>query len=163
MKNNTEKAYFAGGCFWGVEHYFQNEPGMISTRVGYMGGHTQNPTYEEVCGGQTGHAETLEVVFNSSRTTFEDLTKLFFEIHDPTQVNRQGPDVGDQYRSAIFYTNEKQKESAKKLINILKNKGYKVATKLIEAGTFWEAEDYHQKYYVKTGGTPYCHIRKKIF
>lgn len=159
----TQRAYFAGGCFWGAEHLLQNAEGVISTRVGYMGGHMQNPTYKEVCSGTTGHAETVEVVFDPSKTSFETLAKLFFEIHDPTQVNRQGPDVGHQYRSAIFFVNEEQKQTAEKLINVLKEKGYGVATELTQADTFWEAEDYHQDYYDNTGKQPYCHFYQKRF
>jgi len=163
MKNNLQKAYFAGGCFWGVEYYFQNFKGVISTQVGYMGGDTDNPTYKEVCNKKSGHAEALEVVFDSSKVSFEELAKLFFEIHDPTQVNRQGPDIGGQYRSEIFYTNEEQKTTAQKLIKILEEKGYKVATKLEKAEDFWKAEDYHQKYYEKNKQEPYCHIKVKRF
>jgi peptide methionine sulfoxide reductase msrA/msrB len=158
-----QNAYFAGGCFWGVEYFFQNTKGVKSTRVGYMGGHKANPTYEEVCSGITGHAETLEVVYDPSVTNFEQLAKLFFEIHDPTQLNRQGPDIGQQYRSAIFYTDDLQKETAEKLINILKKKGYNVVTEVVKADKFWEAEEYHQLYYHKNNGKPYCHIYKKIF
>jgi peptide methionine sulfoxide reductase msrA/msrB len=159
----TGTAYFAGGCFWGVEYYLKKEPGVISTRVGYMGGHTKNPTYKEVCTGSTGHAETLEVVFDPSRTSYEKLARLFFETHDPTQRNRQGPDIGEQYRSAIFYTDDNQKKTAEKLIDILKNKGFRVATELAKADTFWVAEKYHQDYYGKTGKLPYCHGYTKRF
>ncbi len=163
MENNSKKAYFAGGCFWGVEFYFQKLEGVLSTKVGYMGGHTENPTYEEVSSNATGHAETLEVTFDDSKVTYEDLTKLFFEIHDPTQQNRQGPDIGNQYRSAIFYTNAEQKNIAEKLIKILKLKGFNVVTEITEAKTFWKAEDYHQKYYAKSEKQPYCHFRQKRF
>lgn len=159
----TEKAYFAGGCFWGTEYLLQQAPGVLSTRVGYMGGHTPNPTYGEVCDHGTGHAEAVEVVFDPAKTSFETLAKLFFEIHDPTQVDRQGPDIGDQYRSEVFYLDEAQKATTEKLIGVLKDKGYKVATKLSPAREFWEAEDYHQDYYVKTGKTPYCHIYTRRF
>jgi peptide methionine sulfoxide reductase msrA/msrB len=159
----NQNVYFAGGCFWGVEYYFQNAKGVKSTKVGYMGGHKANPTYKEVCSGTTGHAETLEVVYEPSVTNFEKLAKLFFEIHDPTQVNRQGPDIGSQYRSAIFYTDDQQKETAIKLIDILKEKGYNVVTEVVKADKFWEAEEYHQLYYDKNKGKPYCHIYKKIF
>lgn len=159
----TETAYFAGGCFWGVEYYFQKEKGVISTQVGYMGGHVKNPTYEEVCTGKTGHAETMEVVFDPSQTDYETLARLFFEIHDPTQVNRQGPDIGYQYRSAIFYVDDSQKKIAEKLIKILKDKGYKVATEVTKADTFWKAENYHQSYYQKNGHEPYCHGYTKRF
>jgi peptide methionine sulfoxide reductase msrA/msrB len=163
MKNNIQKAYFAGGCFWGMEHYFLDLTGVISTRVGYMGGQMNDPTYEEVCSEKTGHAETIEVVFDVSVVNYETLARLFFEIHDPTQLDRQGPDVGEQYRSAIFYVDEEQKMIAEKLIGFLMQKGYAVVTEVTEAGTFWVAEDYHQKYYAKNGHEPYCHIRQKKF
>jgi len=159
----TEKAYFAGGCFWGVEYFFQQEKGVLSTKVGYMGGHKENPTYEEVCSGKTGHAETMEIVFDPSETNFEKLARLFFEIHDPTQVNRQGPDVGEQYRSAIFYIDDEQKKIAEKLIKILEEKGYKIATEITQADEFWQAEEYHQDYYQNNGKRPYCHSRTKRF
>jgi len=158
-----ETAYFAGGCFWGVEYIFQMEQGVLSTRVGYMGGDKQHPAYEDVCSGSTGHAETIEVRYDPSVTTYEKLARLFFEIHDPTQINRQGPDIGDQYRSEIFYVDDDQKRTAEKLIEMLTDKGYKVVTGLSDAGTFWEAETYHQDYYLNTGGQPYCHSYKKRF
>ncbi|OGC93725.1 MAG: peptide-methionine (S)-S-oxide reductase [candidate division Zixibacteria bacterium RBG_16_53_22] len=159
----TEKAYFAGGCFWGVEHYLRELPGVISTTVGYMGGTKQKPTYKEVCEGKTGHAETVEVVFDPTKTDYETVAKYFFEIHDPTQIERQGPDIGEQYRSVIFYTDDNQKKVNEKLIEILRGKGLKVATKVIPAATFWEAEKYHQDYYEVTGKQPYCHIYTKRF
>ena len=159
----TQKAYFAGGCFWGVEHLLQEVDGVESVVSGYMGGHTDNPTYEEVCDGTTGHAETVEVVFDPTKTDYETLAKLFFEIHDPTQVNRQGPDRGAQYRSAVFYVDDNQKMITEKLIGILKGKGLKVATEVSEAGTFYPAEAYHQDYYDRTGKTPYCHFRVERF
>ena len=162
-KVQTKKAYFAGGCFWGTEYLFQNAEGVISSRVGYMGGRKQDPTYREVCGGSTGHTEAIEVVYDPAETTYEKLARLFFEIHDPTQVNRQGPDIGEQYRSAIFYLDKEQKQTAEKLIRILGEKGYEIATELTPAGTFWEAEEYHQDYYRNRGGSPYCHTRKEIF
>ena len=159
----TDTAYYAGGCFWGVEYYLEKEDGVLSVLSGYMGGRTQNPTYEEVCSDTTGHAETVEVVFDPARISYENLTKLFFEIHDPTQVNRQGPDIGDQYRSEIFYTSDAQKMTSEKLIADLRSKGYKVATKLAKADKFWVAEDYHQNYYDRTGKQPYCHGYTKRF
>lgn len=162
-EESIEKAYFAGGCFWGVEYYFQREKGVISTKVGYMGGHKANPTYKEVCKGNTGHAETVEVSYDSSATNFEKLAKLFFEIHDPTQMNRQGPDIGIQYRSAIFYVSDEQKEIAENLINELKRKGYNVVTELVKATEFWVGESYHQQYYEKNGNHPYCHRYEKRF
>jgi peptide methionine sulfoxide reductase msrA/msrB len=158
-----EKAYFAGGCFWGVEHLLKQSEGVISTRVGYMGGRTKNHTYKQVCYENTEHAEVVEVVFDPKKTSYETLARLFFEIHDPTQKNRQGPDTGDQYRSAVFYTNHGQKETAEKLIALLKGKGYNPVTKVVPADTFWVAEDYHQDYYDNTGKQPYCHIYQKRF
>jgi len=159
----TQTAVFAGGCFWGVEYHFSNAKGVLSTRVGYTGGHTENPTYKEVCGGDTGHAEAIEVTFDPAQTSFEEVARLFFEIHDPTQVDRQGPDIGGQYRSAIFYADEEQKATTESLIEILESKGYQVATQLEPAGEFWEAEDYHQDYYERKGSEPYCHIFTKRF
>lgn len=158
-----EQAIFAAGCFWGVEYYFKKANGVVMTKVGYIGGHKDSPTYKEVCNKNTGHAEAIEVTFDPEKTSYEELAKLFFEIHDPTEVNRQGPDVGEQYRSEIFYLNNEQKATAEKLIKILSGKGYKIATKLTKAATFWQAEDYHQDYYNKTGGTPYCHVFTKRF
>jgi len=159
----TELAIFAAGCFWGVEHYFKQAPGVIATRVGYTGGHTVNPTYKEVCTGKTGHKEAIEVTFDPTVTTYEDLTKLYFEIHDFSQINGQGPDLGEQYRSFIFYSADSQKKIAENLITLLKQKGYKVATQIEKAGPFYPAEDYHQDYYTKTGKNPYCHFRRRIF
>lgn len=162
-QTKTEVAIFAGGCFWGVEYYFKSEPGVLKTKVGYIGGKTENPTYEDVCNKNTGFAEALYVEFDPKQNNFETLCKLFFEIHDPTQVNRQGPDIGDQYRSEIFYTNEEQKTIALKLKDILIAKGYNVATKITPATKFYDAESYHQDYYTKTGKQPYCHIYTKRF
>jgi len=162
-KVTTEKAYFAGGCFWGTEHFLKEVAGVISTSVGYMGGHTSDPTYQDVCDKGTGHAEVVEIVYDPDKTSFEDLARLFFEIHDPTQKDRQGPDIGDQYRSAIFYVDDGQKSIAEKLIRILEDKGYDVVTELTRADTFWKAEDYHQDYYERTGGSPYCHAYQKRF
>jgi len=158
-----QRAIFAGGCFWGVEYYFKNAPGVISVTAGYTAGHTKNPTYEQVCTDKTGHAEAIEIVFDPTKTNYENSAKLFFEIHDFTQLNRQGPDIGTQYRSGIYYLNDEQKQTAEKLVEILKQKGYEVKTEIKPANTFWSAEAYHQDYYEKTGKTPYCHIYKKIF
>ena len=163
VPDNQKTAYFAAGCFWGVEHYFKDAPGVISTDVGYMGGTKKNPSYQDVCYTNTGHAETVQVVYDSDKTSYEDLVKLFFEIHDFTQVDRQGPDVGEQYRTEIFYTSKDQKEVAEKIKNLLIVKKYNVATEIEKADTFWVGEDYHQDYYDKTGKTPYCHFRRKIF
>ncbi|MFO8101813.1 MAG: bifunctional methionine sulfoxide reductase B/A protein [Dehalococcoidia bacterium] len=151
-----ETAIFAGGCFWGVEYQLQNAEGVISTTVGYTGGHTENPTYKEVCGGKTGHAEAVKVVFDPDVIPYEELARLFFEIHDPTQLNRQGPDFGEQYRSAVFYLNEEQKRIAESLIETLRSNGYDVVTQVVPAGDFWEAEEYHQDYFGKMGYAPPC-------
>ena len=163
VKDETATAYFAGGCFWGVEYWLKQQPGVISAESGYMGGNLAAPTYQDVSRGLTGHAETVKVTYDPNRVTYETLAKLFFEIHDPSQVNRQGPDVGTQYRSIVFYTSDEQKRVAEELINRLKAKGLRVATQLVPAGVFWKAEDYHQDYYFKTGETPYCHVPVKRF
>jgi len=162
-KENIETAIFASGCFWGTEYYLQQKEGVISTDVGYTGGHVHNPSYREVCTGKTGHAEAVRVTYDYTKISYEELAKLFFETHDPTQINRQGPDIGEQYRSAIFYINDKQKEIAQNLIDKLNNKGFKVATELTKASEFFIAEDYHQDYYQTKGSQPYCHVYEKKF
>jgi peptide methionine sulfoxide reductase msrA/msrB len=164
-KMKVEKAYFAAGCFWGVQYFLERAKGVVATTVGYMGGKTKRPAYEEVCTKTTGHAETVEVVYDPLQISFEELAKLFFEIHDPTQVDRQGPDIGNQYRGEIFYVDAAQKATAEKLIQVLGDKGMKIATKLApaETSTFWKAEDYHQFYYDKNGKRPYCHFYTKRF
>ena len=156
-------AIFAGGCFWGVEYFMQKTPGVITVTSGFTGGHVKNPSYREVCTGTTGHAEAVKIIYDPRKTSYETLLKLFMEIHDPTQVGGQGPDLGDQYRSEIFYLNEEQKKTAEKNINILKAKGYKVATLLTKASEFYDAEGYHQDYYFKNGKLPYCHGYTKRF
>ncbi|MCH9813522.1 MAG: bifunctional methionine sulfoxide reductase B/A protein [Epsilonproteobacteria bacterium] len=164
-KSNSAKAYFAGGCFWGVEYHFAKLAGVIAADSGYMGGHTEDPTYKEVCYTDTGHLEVVEVTYNPKVVDFETLAKLFFEIHDPTQANGQGPDIGSQYLSAIFYNSDEEKETAEKLIGLLEAKGMKIATKLIDAEKhpFYEAEEYHQDYYKKHNKQPYCHSYTKRF
>jgi peptide methionine sulfoxide reductase msrA/msrB len=157
-----QRAIFAGGCFWGVEHYFHQEAGVLAVTSGYTGGHVKNPTYQQVCTGTTGHAEAVEVVFDPARVTYEKLAKLFFEIHNPTEVNRQGPDVGSQYRSGVFYLNDEQKKAAEALIARLRAKGCKAATEVTQASTFWRAEDYHQDYIRKHPERP-CHARVPRF
>ena len=136
---------------------------MIRSEVGYIGADKENPTYQEVKAHTTGHAEATLVEFDAEQTTYTDLCKLFFEIHDPAQTDGQGPDIGPQYRSEIFYLNEAQKQQAEAVIALLREKGYEVNTRLTPATVFWPAEDYHQHYYDKTGGEPYCHIRVRKF
>lgn len=163
IDKNLKVAYFAGGCFWGVEHHFEKKKGVKDAISGYMGGWVENPDYYEVVRGKTGHVETVKVVYDPKLVSFEELTKLFFEIHDPEQKDGQGPDIGSQYLSGIFYHNEQEKQTAQKVIDILTSKGYDVATSLVEVSPFYTAEGYHQDYYARTGKTPYCHIYKKIF
>jgi len=159
------KAYFAGGCFWGVEYLYQQCPGVIQATSGYMGGQLAHPTYEQVCQKNTGHLETVEVLYDPNQVDFTGLAKLFFEIHDFEQTNGQGPDLGPQYQSAAFYQNDTEKQILLKLINLLQNLGYQPATQLIDAKQhiFYPAEAYHQNYYQKTGKRPYCHQRRPIF
>lgn len=155
-----EKATFGAGCFWGVELEFQNAPGVLKTRVGYAGGKTDNPTYKDVCYANTNHAEVVEVEFDAEKTTYEALVRLFFKLHDPTQVNRQGPDVGDQYRTVIFTHSPEQAATAERVKAELGNEGAfrkPIATTIEPAPTFWEAEDYHQSYLAKRGMAS-CHI-----
>ncbi|EAX88025.1 methionine-S-sulfoxide reductase family protein [Trichomonas vaginalis G3] len=158
-----EKAIFACGCFWGVQYLFSKFKGVKHSVVGYIGGHKENPKYPEVKAHTTGHAEAILVEYDSEEVTYEELCKFFFEIHDPAQTDGQGPDIGPQYRSEIFYIGESQKETALKVIELLKSKGFEVNTKVTEATKFWDAEDYHQNYYDKNGEEPYCHRRVKKF
>ncbi len=162
-KPKQETGIFASGCFWGTEHWMKKQKGIISTDVGYIGGHVDKPTYEQVCSKTTGHAEAVRVVFNPNEVSYEELTKIFFETHDQSQVDRQGPDIGNQYRSEIFYTTDEQKQTAQKVIKLLEQKGFTVSTKLTKATTFWKGEDYHQDYYEHKGTTPYCHFYTKKF
>jgi len=159
----SDTAIFAGGCFWGMEYYLNNVKGVKSTQVGYIGGHIDNPTYADVCSHTSGHIEAVEVVFDPAKTDFETICKVFFEIHDPGQLDRQGPDVGEQYKSAIFYFDEEQKEISENLIKELETKGFKVVTELIKVTKFWPAESNHQDYYDRNGHKPYCHFYKKKF
>ena len=158
----SAKAYFAGGCFWGVEDVFQQIPGVIEATSGYMGGETEDPTYEDVCRHDTGHAETVEVVFDPARVSYKELLKVFFDNHDPTTMNRQGPDVGENYRSAIFAADAAQKqEAAATLAELAKSPRFanrKIVTQLVDPGhTFWPAEEYHQDYHAKHGGS--CSVK----
>jgi peptide methionine sulfoxide reductase msrA/msrB len=160
---SSEDAYFAGGCFWGVEYWFEKLNGVISAESGYMGGDVKSPDYKQVCSGTTGHAEAVRVRYDPTMVSYRELAKLFFEIHDPTQMNRQGPDIGTQYRSAVFHTSDEQKAEAERLIKILKDKGYDVVTAVEPAGVFWTAEEYHQNYYEVKGSQPYCHAKVDRF
>ena len=163
LDKQFQKAVFAGGCFWGVEYFLQQAKGVIKATSGYTGGQTENPTYKEVCTGRTGHLEAVEVLFDPEATIYEELLKLFFEIHDPTQTDGPGPDLGEQYHSAVFYFDDAQKATAEKLIGQLKSKGYNAATVLRPATKFYPAEGYHQDYYFKSGKRPYCHTPVKRF
>jgi peptide-methionine (S)-S-oxide reductase len=148
-----ERATFAAGCFWGVEVDFRNTPGVKGARVGYIGGHTESPTYREVCSGGTGHAEAVEVTFDPAEVSYEQLADTFFRLHDPTQVNRQGPDIGSQYRSAIFAHSPEQERVARGAAERAAERlGRPVATQIVTTEeTFWPAEEYHQQYLVKNG------------
>lgn len=162
-QDNLRTAYFASGCFWGTEYFFMKADGVKQTAVGFMGGHVDHPTYEQVCQKNTGHLETTEVVFDPALTSYEEMVRLFFETHDFTQTNGQGPDIGPQYLSCIFYADSQEKAIAEKYIGLLTEKGYRVATMLKPVSTFWKAEDYHQQYYEDKGARPYCHKYTKIF
>lgn len=152
------KAIFAAGCFWGVQFYFDQVPGITKTTVGYTGGHTENPTYEQVLTHTTGHTEAVEIEFDPGKVSYEMLVRHFFRMHDPTQLNRQGPDVGDNYRGAIYYFDEKQREGAEKVRDELQPKCDRpIVTEIAPASVFYEAEDYHQKFTEKTG-RGMCHI-----
>jgi peptide-methionine (S)-S-oxide reductase len=157
----TEKATFGAGCFWGVEAAFRRVPGVVSTSVGYMGGSFKNPTYQNVCTDLTGHAEVVEVTYDPSKVSYADLLKVFWEIHDPTQLNRQGPDVGTQYRTVIFFRTPEQEAAARASRESLERSGaYRrpMVTEIIPAAEFWRAEEYHQQYLEKRGLAS-CHIK----
>lgn len=153
--NKVELATFAAGCFWGIEHQFQQVKGVIETRVGYTGGHSENPSYHEVCRGDTGHAEAVQLQFDPEQVSYETLLDLFWHCHTPTQLNRQGPDIGHQYRSAIFYHTALQQKLAttsKDALNASNTFGEPIVTEILPATEFYEAEEYHQKYFDKHGG-----------
>lgn len=155
---NTEKSLFAAGCFWGVQYYFDQVPGVVKTTVGYSGGHTKNPSYDQVASRTTGHAESVLVEFDPKKVSYTTLLKQFFRMHDPTQVDGQGPDIGQQYRSAIFYFGQQQHEQAVRTRNQTQEKLDKpIATEITPAGPFYKAEEYHQKFTEKTG-LGACHI-----
>jgi len=158
IKNSEiSNAYFGGGCFWGVEYYLEQLDGVLFVESGYMGGIIPNPSYKNICTGITGYKEIVKVYYDSNKISYKEIAKRFFEIHDPTQINGQGPDIGKQYLSIVFYKNNREKKIIENLISILKQKGYKVVTKLKKKEKFWRAENYHQNYYYKKGTTPYCH------
>ncbi len=155
-----EKATFAAGCFWGVEAAFAKVPGVVSTQVGYTGGHTENPTYKRVCTDKTGHAEAVEVTYDPAKVSYEQLLVVFWSIHDPTTLNRQGPDVGTQYRSAVLYHNEQQRDTAIASREKLEQSGKfrrPIVTEVAPASRFYRAEEYHQRYFEKHG-LPSCHL-----
>jgi len=159
----NETLILASGCFWGTEYFLKRIDGVLSTTVGYTGGHVENPSYEQVCGKKTGHYEACLVEYDPKRTTAEEVLRTFFETHDPTQANGQGPDIGPQYRSAVFYQNDAQRDLTQSLIGLLTAKGLDVATEVLPAQAFYSAEGYHQDYYDLKGGTPYCHGYRKLF
>ena len=156
----SEKATFAAGCFWGVEASFLLVPGVTDAVSGYTGGHSEHPTYEQVCHGDTGHAEAVEITFDPEKVPYETLVRKFFALHDPTQMNRQGPDVGEQYRSVIFYHSSEQKEIAERIAKELASQYFPrtIATSIEPAKNFWRAEEYHQRYAEKNPGRVVCHI-----
>lgn len=163
MNKNESSITLAGGCFWGVEELFRKEPGVLTTRVGYSGGQTTNPTYETVKTGQTGHAESIEVVYDPTKTNLKNILHFFFSIHDPTTVNRQGNDVGSQYRSAIFYNSDEEKQIAKEVIEEVKQQNFwqkPIVTELVPFTKFYSAEDYHQDYLQKHPNGYTCHFKR---
>ncbi len=163
IPDTAKKAYFASGCFWGTEYWFEKMDGVYAVISGYAGGHKENPTYQEVVTGLTGHLETVEVIYDPQKVTYEDLVKLYYETHNFEQKNGQGPDIGSQYLSAIFYQNDEEKAMAEKYFNLLASQGYKPATMIRPYKNFYPAEDYHQDYYERKGSLPYCHFYNKIF
>ncbi len=160
---DTEEAIFAAGCFWGVEYYFKQLIGVLRTQVGYSGGDKKNPTYHDVCRGNTGHYEVIRVLYDPNKLEYKKLVKFFFEIHNFSQNNGQGPDIGQQYLSAIFYYDDLQKSIAEAVIKRLHEMNQSVSTLLLPVKTFWPAEEDHQDYYAKHGKEPYCHRYQKIF
>ncbi len=160
---SVKTAVLASGCFWGTQYYLGRIPGVLSTKVGYTDGQVENPTYKQVCSGTTGHVEAIEVDYDPRKLSYKELLKYFFETHDFSQDNGQGPDIGPQYLSVAFYSDEQEKKDAEEVIAYLTNNGHKVSTKLKPIQKFWEAEGYHQLYYEKKGDVPYCHRYREIF
>jgi peptide-methionine (S)-S-oxide reductase len=157
---SQKTASFAAGCFWGVEARFRDTEGVVDAVSGYMGGQTENPTYKQVCGGDTGHAEAVQVTFDDEQISYSELLDLFFDMHNPTTLNRQGPDFGSQYRSAVFWHDVDQRAAAEQKIAEINESGKwpsAVVTEVAPAGTFWRAEEYHQRYFEKNGGG-FCHV-----
>lgn len=158
--SSSEVATFAGGCFWGTEYVFQQIPGVLSTEVGFMGGRIDNPSYKQVCNTDTNHAEVVQITYDAEKISYEKLVKIFFRLHDPTTLNRQGPDVGTQYRSAIFYHDPSQQKIAEQIKSELRALGAfnnSIVTEIAPAEAFWKAEDYHQDYFKKKSQHPACH------
>jgi len=162
-KEDLKRGLFAGGCFWGIQHIMKDLPGVVHSTCGYCGGTVDYPSYEQVCSGETGHLETVEVLFDPEKISYRDLTRYFLEIHDPTQKGGQGPDLGDQYRSAIFAVDEEQRKAAEELLDELRDKGLEPVTEIRPEARFWPAEPLHQHYYLRTGSAPYCHRRVARF
>lgn len=160
---DTAEAIFAAGCFWGVEYYFKQLAGVLKAEVGYSGGSKIMPSYQDICSGTTGHYEVVRVVYHPAKIDFRQLTQFFFEIHHFAQEDGQGPDIGEQYKSVIFYYDEEQQKIASEVIHQLEQMKQHVSTKLLPVKTFWRAEEYHQRYYEKNQKTPYCHRHQKIF
>jgi len=160
---DSEEIIVAGGCFWGIEHHMQKFPGILLAESGYTGGHKTDPTYNEVCSGNTGHYEAVRVIFDKNKIECKAILKLFFEIHNPEQSNGQGPDIGNQYRSAVFVYNNEQKTIAMALLAVLNKNGFNPVTKILPVSVFWPAEDFHQDYYERKGTQPYCHTRVMRF
>lgn len=159
----TEMATFGAGCFWGVQSLFDDEPGVVESAVGYCGGKTNEPSYKDVCTDETGHAEVVQLSFDPTKTSYEKLVELFFKLHDPTQLNRQGPDYGTQYRSVIFFHSQEQERIAKAVKERLAKSGefkQPIVTQIVAAQPFWRGEEYHQKYFARRGIKPTCHIKR---
>ncbi|MCF6340706.1 MAG: bifunctional methionine sulfoxide reductase B/A protein [Sulfurimonas sp.] len=163
IDEKLSRAYFAGGCFWGVEYYLEKLDGVKEVHSGFMGGHVKNPSYYEVIRTNTGHLEAVEVIYDSSKISYKRIVKTFFEIHDPTQTNGQGPDIGNQYLSAVFTDNQSEKDTIQSLMEDLYENGFDVATKILKQDEFYKADEDHQNYYNKKGTLPYCHGYIKRF
>lgn len=160
---DSDEAILAGGCFWGIQYFFDHWPGILKTEVGYTGGSSSSPSYTEVCSGASGHYEAIRVVYDASQLDYQQVIQYFFNIHDPTQADGQGPDRGHQYQSAVFYYDDHQKQTAVHTMDLLKNRGYHVVTRLLPVDVFWLAESDHQHYYDQHAKVPYCHRYENRF